>query len=129
MARELTVTELLGALIATKNLTLEDSVAIAEFAEHVNVQYREPAESLESAIDIALNFFNDDPDTESARVEAAKNECDHDHCVECGAPLEDFITELDFDMAVELWIMVRDMVRARDGAPSGFPLPPDVEEC
>lgn len=135
MMRDLTVTELLGALVATKNLDLADTVAISEYATHVNVQHHEPAESLESALDMALDFFNDDPDTEAARVvalrsEQSESEVEHDPntCPDCGGQMLD---DDDMDQAIAVWAAIRgicdkynyDMFADHDHGHG------DIEEC
>lgn len=130
MARDLTVTELLAALVATKNLDLPDTIAIAEFADHVNAQFKEPPSTLESALDAALDFFNDPPDVEAAktaeRIQAAR---DASTCPDCGGPLDD-MDEDDYDLAFSLYYTVRNMIDKRFFEYVHVPGEgPDQEEC
>lgn len=127
--RDLTVTELLAALVATKNLDLTDTVAITEFAQHVNVQFKEPAETLESALDMALDFFNDAPDVEAARIAEKVQtvpEHDSDTCPDCGGEMMD---EDDISQAMDLWQAVRGICDKYNYDVFADHTPPDIEEC
>lgn len=122
MGRELTVTELLAALVATHNLTLADVVLISDYAA---AQEHDSAESLESALDRALDHFNDSPDIEAAKT-AAATAAAHDAgvCPDCGGETMD---QVDIEQAIDLWQAVRMVVDkyAFDQSYDG----PEIEEC
>jgi hypothetical protein len=101
---------LLAGLVVTQNLTIGDAEKQEEFlafVDEVNVDIPD----LYVAIDLALDFFNDDPDTESEnqakRVEAAHAD---GHiggtCPDCGGPSMD---DFDIEQAITLWGAVRDV--------------------
>lgn len=102
----------LGALVATQNLSFDDAKSIEtflDFVDDVNVDVPD----LAAGIDLALDFFNDEPDVEAEavaeRVRAA-HEHDDDTCPDCGGPMSGGMDDVDFDMACDLWIAVRGMV-------------------
>lgn len=99
-------TALLGALVATQNLTLDDAqkhLTFLDFVDEVNVDVPD----IYAAIDLALDFYHDDPDAESEafaeRVQAAHNH-DGDVCPDCGGEMMD---EVDYSQAIDLWVAVR----------------------
>lgn len=105
---------LLGALVALREIPFDDAKAIEEFCAHVDLNEILPI-SLEAAIDLALEFF-EPPADEAEAIENAPREHNHAACPDCGGPMDqsEVITELDVDMAVDAWVMLRDMVRMRD---------------
>lgn len=119
---------MLGAMVACEAITFDQASQWVEFCTHVDVQCVLPV-SLEAAVDLALDYFHDDPDTEAAAVAeqiAAHAAAPHGNCCECGEALDpdEMVTEIDFDMAVDAWVMLRDMVRLRDSI-----MHDESEEC
>ena len=102
---------LLGALVALREIPFDDAKAIEAFCAHVDLNEIMPI-SLEAAIDLALEYFEPPAD----EAEAIERDHNHETCPGCGGPMdeEDFLTEEDFNFAVDLWVMAREMVRARD---------------
>ena len=115
MADDLT---LLGAMVALRCITLDDAEQVVAFCRYTDDVDFAPAD-IAAAIDRALDFFNEDPNVEAAQ-EAARREAPHGTCSECGGALteedDDIITDVDLEMSLDLWVMVLDMVRTRDGA-------------
>ncbi len=111
MARDLT---LLGALVATGHVLSPDAFRMAEFLDHVDVQYDAPPATLESAIDMALSFFEEDPDTEAQKVQERVQAAHETHddgrgvCPDCGEP--SMMDSVDDEMSVDLWLAVRNVV-------------------
>lgn len=105
---------LLGGLVAVHAISFDQAKSLTELCDHVDVQCVLPM-SLETAIDNALDFFNDAPDEEAAKVVAAQD-APHGTCCECGEMLdaEDLVSDTDFEFAMDLWLAARDMVRMRD---------------
>jgi hypothetical protein len=106
--------KLLGALVATKNLSWDDAQAIAAFCEYADDVCADVLPCLEAGIDLALDFFNDDPDTEAA-AEAERVQSSHeDHgpdrgvCPDCGEP--SMMDAVDDEQSVDLWMAVRGVV-------------------
>jgi len=96
---------LLGALFVTQKITLDEATALAEYLQHVDVQYKNHPETLEVAIDMALGFFRDDPDTEAAKTaDSVQAEHDEEACPDCGGEMMDSV---DMEQAVDLWLAVR----------------------
>ena len=104
---------LLGALVALRVLSLDDAEQVVAFCRYADDADLAPT-TVTGAVDRALDFFNEDPNTEEAHEVARRVAVGR--CCECGEPLEDDeLTDDDFQMAVDLWLMAREMVRMRDG--------------
>ena len=120
---------LLGAMIATEAITFDQAKQWVEFCDESDAQHIAPT-SLEVATDMALTYFRADPDTEAAKeAERVAEHCaaPHGTCCDCGAPLDqdEDVLEIDFEMGLDAWIMLRDMVRTRDAIIHEV----DQEEC
>ncbi len=118
---------LLGAFVATRNLTFDDAAQIAEFAAHVKAE-KLAVPDLAAGIDLALGYFNDAPEVEAAKIaEAVEAAHDAGTCPDCGG---DMMDEVDMDQAIDLWVAVRMVAdkyafdREYDGGGRG-----DPEEC
>lgn len=104
---------LLGGLVARKHVSFDDAKALTEFMDHVDVQCVLPI-NLETAVDLALDFFNDAPDEEAARVSeslqvaAQVSHDDHGVCPDCGEP--SMMDDDDFEQSIDLWVAVRGMI-------------------
>ncbi len=116
---------LLGALVASRNLTYDDAAQIAEFVDHVETLDLDVPD-LTAAIDLALGYFNDAPEVEAAKqAEAVQAAHDAETCPDCGG---DMMDADDFDQAVSVWAAIRgivdkynyDMFAGHDG---------EAEEC
>lgn len=104
----------LAALVATRNLSAEDAFAIEQYCEHVDTMEILPL-SMESAIDSALEYFCPPADEAEALENTPVADHNHESCPGCGGPMDDEeMTDLDYQMALDLWIQTRDMVRLRD---------------
>ena len=58
---------LLGALVATQNITVDDAIILADYFEYAEEVGIDPA-SVMSAVDLALDFFRPSPDEDAATV-------------------------------------------------------------
>ena len=94
---------LLGALVATQNLTVDDAILLANYLEYVDEIGVEPV-SVMSAVDLALDYLRPSPDEDAAAEAAAVAEHDSGTCADCGGDLMD---EADWDQALDLWQAVR----------------------
>lgn len=101
-----------------------------DYATHVGVQYVEPAETLEEALDMALDFFNEPPDVEAAKqaekVQAAHDAHDKGVCPDCGEP--SLMDDADFEQAIDLWMAVRGICDKYNYDVFAGP-PEDRDEC
>ena len=97
---------LLGALVATHNVTVDDAILLADYLEYAEESGLEPA-SVMSAVDLALDFFRPAPDVDAqvtADAEAVSVEHDSASCPDCGGAMMD---EVDIEQAMDLWSAVR----------------------
>ncbi len=98
---------LLGALVATQNITVDDAILLADYLDHVAEIGAEPM-SVMSAVDLALDFFRPPPDVEAAKTaEAVQAAHDAETCPDCGG---DMMDADDFDQAVSVWAAIRGIV-------------------
>ncbi len=83
---------LLGALVATHNITVDDAVLLADYFDYAEEAGIEPA-SVMSAVDLALDFFRPPPDIDAKVTAEAESVPDMD--------------EVDIEQAMDLWSAVR----------------------
>ena len=96
---------LLGALVATHNITVDDAVLLADYFDYAEEAGIEPA-SVMSAVDLALDFFRPPPDIDAKVTAEAESAPEHDapSCPDCGGEMMDSV---DIEQAIDLWAAVR----------------------
>ena len=95
---------LLGALVATKYMSVVDAEKIAEFVNHVETLELDVPD-LYAGIDLALGYFNDAPDAEAQKTAQAIQETNESSaCPDCGGEMMD---EVDMEQAIDRWVAVR----------------------
>ncbi len=108
---------LLGALVATQNLTVDDAILLADYLDFADEIGAEPA-SVMSAVDLALDYFRPNPDEDAAltasaiaaRAERAEEAIGEGRgvCPDCGEP--SMMDSVDDEQSVDLWMAVRGIV-------------------